>query len=80
MLLLLGKRDTQIKTAETWRFRTMAKTSAEYAEILESILKLQILYIKECPDYEMSDYLKGQEIGLEIALLKIEQSKFLIED
>ena len=58
----------------------MAKTSKEYAEILKSVLKMQISYITENPNYEMSDYLQGQEKGLLIALDKIEASRFLTED
>ena len=58
----------------------MAKTSKEYAEILKSVLKMQIGYITENPNYEMSDYLQGQEKGLLIALDKIEASRFLTED
>lgn len=58
----------------------MAKTVKEYAEILKSVLRMQINYITENPNYEMSDDLQGQERGLLIALEKIEDSNFLLED
>ena len=58
----------------------MAKTAKEYAEILKSVLRMQINYITENPNYEMSDDLQGQERGLLIALEKIEDSNFLLED
>ena len=58
----------------------MARTAKEYAEILKSVLKMQISYITENPNYEMSDNLQGQEQGLLIALEKIEASSFLTED
>ena len=58
----------------------MARTAKEYAEILKSVLKMQISYITENPNYETSDYLQGQEQGLLIALEKIETSSFLTED
>lgn len=58
----------------------MAKTSAEYAEILKAAIKIQILYITEDPKYDYDEYLQGQEQGLLIALEKIEASKFLTED
>jgi len=58
----------------------MARTAKEYAEILKSVLKMQISYITENPNYETSDHLQGQEQGLLIALEKIEASSFLTED
>ena len=57
----------------------MARTAKEYAEILKSVLKMQISYITENPNYEMSDK-QGQEQGLLIAIEKIEASNFLTED
>lgn len=54
----------------------MARTAKEYAEILKSVLQMQISYITENPNYETSDYLQGQEQGLLIALEKIEASSF----
>lgn len=57
----------------------MAKTSKEYAEILESVLRVQIDYIRLNPNYEDSDYLQGQEVGLLTAIDKIKASKFLTE-
>ena len=56
------------------------RTAKEYAEIIKSVLKIQINYITENPRYEESDYLQGQEVGLMIALEKIDASKFLYED
>ena len=50
-----------------------------YAEILKSVIKIQIHDITENPRYEESNYLQGQEMGLLIALDKIEASKFLFE-
>ena len=58
----------------------MARTAKEYAEILKSVIKIQIGYITENPNYEYSDYLQGQEQGLMTALDKIEASSFLLED
>lgn len=52
----------------------------EYAELLKSILKLQIRYIEEGNNYEYSDLEQGKVIGLEIALEKIDASMFLVED
>ena len=57
----------------------MAKTSKEYAEILESVLRIQIGYIRSNPNYEDSDYLQGQEVGLLTAIDKIKASNFLTE-
>lgn len=57
----------------------MAKTSKEYAEILESVLRMQIDYIRSNPNYEDSDYLQGQEVGLLTAIDKIKASNFLTE-
>lgn len=57
----------------------MAKTSKEYAEILESVLRIQIGYIRSNPNYEDDDYLQGQEVGLLTAIDKIKASKFLTE-
>lgn len=58
----------------------MGRTAKEYAEILKGVLKMQIGYIQENPRYDESEYLQGQEIGLRIALEKIEASSFLFED
>lgn len=58
----------------------MAKTSKEYAEILKAVIQMQISYITSNPKYDDSDYLQGQEVGLMIALDKINASKFLTED
>ena len=58
----------------------MEKTAKEYAEILKSVIKIQIDYITENPEYETSDYLQCQETGLMIALEKIADSSFLLED
>ena len=55
----------------------MARTAKEYAEILKSVIKMQIGYITENPNYGESECLQGQEIGLMIALEKIEASEFL---
>jgi len=57
----------------------MAKTSKEYSEILESVLRIQIGCIRSNPNYEDSDYLQGQEVGLLTAIDKIKASKFLTE-
>ena len=54
-------------------------SAKEYAEVLKSVLKVQIKYITDHPDYERSSYLEGQEIGLRIALQKIKESEFLFE-
>ena len=54
-------------------------TAKEYAELMKLILKMQINYILEDPDYEESEHLQGQEVGLRIAIEKIEQSSFLFE-
>ena len=58
----------------------MTRTAKEYAEILKSVIKMQIGYITENPNYDESDYLQGQEQGLMIALDKIEASSFLLEE
>ena len=58
----------------------MAKTAKEYAEILKAVIEMQIKYIQQDSRYEYSENLQGQEIGLTIALDKIEASQFLIED
>ncbi len=55
------------------------KTAKEYSEILEMVLRLQIDYIINNPDYENSDFLQGQEVGLLTAIDKINKSKFLTE-
>ena len=58
----------------------MAKTAKEYAEILTAVIEMQIKFIQEDSKYEYDEGLQGQEIGLTIALDKIEASKFLLED
>lgn len=58
----------------------MAKTAKEYAEILKAVIEMQIKFIQQDSRYEYSENLHGQEIGLTIALDKIEASQFLIED
>ena len=57
----------------------MMKTAKEYSEILKMVLKLQINYITDNPNYSDSEYLQGQEAGLLIAIDKIDASKFLTE-
>ena len=54
-------------------------TAKEYAEILTAVIKMQIQYIQQDARYEHSERLQNQEIGLTIALEKIESSKFLFE-
>lgn len=54
-------------------------SAKEYAEVLKSVLKMQIKYITDHLDYEGNRYLEGQEIGLRIALQKIKESEFLFE-
>ena len=56
------------------------RTSREYADILKMVLKIQIDYIKNNPRYCDSELLQGQEIGLEIAIEKIDASLFLTEE
>ena len=58
----------------------MTKTAKEYAEILKAVIEMQIKYIQQDSRYEYSENLQGQEIGLTIALDKIEASQFLMED
>ena len=55
----------------------MKMSSKEYAQVLASVLKLQIQCIREDSEYEDSELLQGQEIGLMIALEKIKASEFL---
>ena len=55
------------------------KNAKEYSEILKSVLEMQLCYIRENPNYDDSEYLQGQEVGLMIALDKIEKSEFLIK-
>lgn len=55
-------------------------TAKEYAQVLKDVLKMQIHYIVNDNDYESNRYLEGQEIGLRIALRKIEESEFLFEE
>ena len=57
----------------------MAKTAKEYSEILKACLQMQIRRITEGPDYECSDFLQGQEMGLLIAIDKIEKAQFLTD-
>lgn len=55
-------------------------SAKEYAEVLKSVLKVQIKYITDDPNYDEGNrYLEGQEIGLRIALQKIKESEFLFE-
>ena len=55
-------------------------SAKEYAEVLKSVIKMQIHYIVNDDNYESNRYLEGQEIGLRIALQKIKESEFLFEE
>lgn len=61
------------------------KTVTDYRDILEAVIKMQIAYIKEdmgradCDEYE-ERYEEGKIVGLQIALQKIEDANFLIEE
>lgn len=55
------------------------RTAKEYSKILEMVLRMQITYIAENPNYGDSEYLQGQEMGLLIAIDKIKASEFLTE-
>lgn len=61
-----------------WKESNM-KTAKEYSEILKMVLKMQISYITENPNYGESEYLQGQEAGLLIAIDKINASEFLMK-
>lgn len=54
-------------------------TLEEYADLMKIILRMQINYLKEYPDYGNSDFLNGQEVGLMTAIEKIEASSFLFK-
>lgn len=56
------------------------KTTKEYVKILKAVLKMQIEMITHDENYEKSNILQGEELGLYIALDKIEASKFLYEN
>ena len=55
------------------------RTAKEYSVILKYVLEMQIAFIRENENYDTSDYLQGQEVGLMTAIDKIEASKFLME-
>lgn len=55
------------------------RTAKEYSVLLRYVLKMQIAYIRENENYETSDYLQGQEVGLMTAIDKIDASGFLME-
>lgn len=54
-------------------------SAKEYSEILRSVIGMAIKEIFSDPNYENSDYLQGQVVGLYTALDKIDKSQFLIE-
>jgi len=58
----------------------MAITLKEYAETLKAVIKMQISYLEEDSRYDNNECLQGQAIGLKIALEKINDSQFLIND
>lgn len=51
----------------------------EYMETMKAILEMQIGYIEEDENYEDSDFLQGQVVGLRIAIEKLNASAFLAE-
>lgn len=60
-------------------------TTKDYAEVLKFAIKMQIEYEKEALenprlDYEREMYIGGVISGLQIALEKIDASKFLMEN
>lgn len=55
----------------------MTRTIEEYVTILKAVLNLQISYIVDDPNYGLDSKLEGEEIGLRIALQKIDESEFL---
>ena len=61
----------------------MAKTSKEYSEILKTLLQIEISELgKELEKEEEEEqyFTRGQIMGLEMAIGKIDSSKFLVED
>ena len=51
----------------------------DYASLMKAVLNQQIKYVEEEYNFEESEWLQGQEAGLEIAIMKIDQSAFLYE-
>ncbi len=51
----------------------------DYVKLLQYVLKVQIEQIEEDMEYDVNEYLQGQVRGLEIALDKIDKSKFLYD-
>jgi len=54
-------------------------STKDYAILLRGVLKMQIDFIKEESDWEENEFYEGQIRGLEIAMDKIDASKFLYE-
>jgi hypothetical protein len=51
----------------------------DYAGLMKAVLNQQIKYVEEEYNFEESEWLQGQKAGLEIAIMKIDQSAFLYE-
>ncbi len=52
----------------------------EFRKLMIDIFKMQINAITENPKYEDSEFLQGQEVGLMIAIDKMNSAAFLTEE